>query len=338
MDFIDQVKIFVKAGDGGRGCLSFRREKFVPRGGPNGGDGGNGGSVVIIADPRMTTLLDLKYQKHYQGKRGEHGLGSNMHGANSPDLIISVPLGTIIKELDTGRVIKDLLEPGDSVVVAKGGRGGRGNARFVSSTNRAPRIAEDGEEGEEHWLELDLKLIADVALVGYPNAGKSTFISRISAAHPKVADYPFTTLVPHLGVVKLPDFTSFVVADIPGLIEGAHRGIGLGDRFLRHVERTKLLLHLIDISFMGGDTKEAFEAINRELLLFNSNLAEKPQIVVATKMDSRDEEKFDALKQVCQKQNLPLFPVSSHTGEGIDSLLLFIGKKLQEIKKSDERA
>lgn len=328
MDFVDQVTIHVKAGDGGRGCVSFRREKYVPRGGPNGGDGGNGGDVIIQAHSQLTTLLDLKYQKRYQAKRGEHGKGSDKHGRNAPDLIIKVPLGSVVRETETGRVLKDLIEPDDSIIVAKGGRGGRGNARFLTAQQRAPHFAEDGEEGEECWLQLDLKLLADVGLVGYPNAGKSTLISRISSAHPKVADYPFTTLTPNLGVVRLPDYRSFVVADIPGLIEGAHQGVGLGDRFLRHIERTKLLLHLVDVSVAADDPVINLRNINRELESFNPLLMEKSQIVVATKIDSLEKDKLSALQSFCEEIALPLIPISSHTGEGINVLLQKVSYEL----------
>ncbi len=328
MDFVDQLKIFVKAGDGGRGCVSFRREKYVPRGGPNGGDGGNGGDVILRVDPQLATLLDLSFQRQYRAKRGAHGQGSDKHGRNADTLVIPVPPGTIVRELDTGRVLKDLVAPGQSLLVAKGGRGGRGNARFASSQQRAPRFAEEGKEGEEYWLQLELKLLADVGLIGCPNAGKSTLISRISAAHPKVAAYPFTTLVPHLGVVKLPDFRSFVVADIPGLIVGAHQGAGLGDRFLQHVERTRLFLHLVDVSPLGGDPVAELENINQELLLFNPDLAIRPQLVVATKIDSLQAEKLEALKQFCAAEGLPLFPISAHSGEGVTTLLQQVSQRL----------
>ncbi len=332
MYFVDQIKIFVKAGDGGRGCMSFRREKYVPRGGPNGGDGGNGGDVIIRANPQMATLLDLSFHRHCHAKRGAHGQGSDKHGRNAPPLIIEVPLGTVIKEAETSLVIKDLVSAGEQVCVARGGRGGRGNARFATAERRAPTFAEDGLEGEERWLQLDLKVLADVGLVGYPNAGKSTLISRISSACPKVADYPFTTLTPHLGVVKRPDFSSFVVADIPGLIEGAHRGVGLGDRFLRHVERTKLFLHLVDVSCLGDDPVASFENINRELRLFNPELGEKVQLVVASKMDSQEAHKFAALKRYCVDNKLSLFPVSAHSGEGLEPLLQEISRRLERIK------
>ncbi len=331
MDFVDQIKIFVKAGDGGRGCVSFRREKYVPHGGPNGGDGGNGGDVIFRVDPQLATLLDLSFQKQCRAKRGGHGGSSDKHGRNAEHLIISVPPGTIVREVDTGRALKDLLSSGQTLLAAKGGQGGRGNARFATSRQRTPRFAEEGKEGEEYWLQLELKLLADVGLIGCPNAGKSTLISRISAAHPKVAAYPFTTLVPHLGVVKLPDFRSFVVADIPGLIAGAHQGTGLGDRFLRHVERTRLFLHLVDVSCLGGDPAADLEDINRELVLFNPDLATRPQLIVATKIDSLEAEKLEDLKQFCATKDLPLFPISAHSGEGLTTLLQQVSQRLGQL-------
>ncbi len=273
MHFVDEVKIYVKAGDGGRGCVSFRREKCVPKGGPDGGDGGRGGDIILKVDDRLHTLLDLRYQRHYKAKRGEHGRGSGQHGKDAPDLIIRVPAGTIIKEQEGG-FIADLTKDGQQIIIAKAGRGGRGNARFASSTNQAPRYAQPGTTGEERWLALNLKLLADVGLLGFPNAGKSTLISRISQARPKVADYPFTTLTPNLGVVKSGDYKSFVVADIPGLLPGAHQGVGLGDRFLKHIERTKILVHLIDIS-QGAERDPVIEykTINNELAQFSPKLA-----------------------------------------------------------------
>ena len=282
--FVDEVDIRVIAGDGGRGCVSFRREKFVPRGGPNGGDGGNGGSVYVVASPRKNTLVDFRYHPEFEARRGRHGQGSNKTGQTSEDLEIEVPIGTLVFEKSAGadsagddlRLFADLTEDGQRVLVAKGGHGGRGNARFVSSTNRAPRRSEPGEEGEERYLRLQLKLLADVGLVGFPNVGKSTLIARISAARPKIADYPFTTLTPNLGVVSLGDDRSFVVADVPGLIEGAHGGQGLGDRFLRHIERTKVLIHVVDVSGASGrDPVNDFKVIVKELQLFDPAVASK---------------------------------------------------------------
>src|SRR5437762_9211072 len=264
--FVDEIDIFVKGGDGGAGCVSFRREKYVPRGGPDGGDGGDGGSVWLEADAALTTLLDFHYKRHYHAERGTHGEGSNRHGATGQDLVLRVPIGTVATDRDTGTLIGDLAVPGQRVLAIAGSRGGRGNARFASSTNRAPRRADLGRPGPERWLHLELKLLADVELVGFPNAGKSTLISRLSAARPKIADYPFTTLEPQLGVVQLEDFRSFVIADIPGLIEGAHLGQGLGIQFLRHIERTRLLAHLVDVSeFSGREPVQASELIVQEL-------------------------------------------------------------------------
>ncbi|MBI5788075.1 MAG: GTPase ObgE [Candidatus Schekmanbacteria bacterium] len=331
MDFVDQVKIFVKAGNGGRGCIAFRREKYVPHGGPSGGDGGNGGDVLIKADPQLTTLLDLRYQKHYRAQDGEHGLGSDCHGQSRAALIIPVPVGSIIKELETGHILKDLSHAEDAFVIAKGGRGGLGNARFATAQRRVPRFAQPGEEGEEHWLQIELKLLADVGLIGYPNVGKSTLISRITAAHPKIADYPFTTLMPQLGVVKMADYRSFIVADIPGLIAGAHQGTGLGDRFLRHIERTKLLLHLVDVSPSGGTPQTNLEAINKELGLFNPQLLEKPQLIVATKLEVADREKLSQLEQICTDKNWELFKISAHTGEGLNKLLYAVSQQLNRL-------
>ena len=286
MKFIDEVKIRVIAGDGGRGCVSFRREKFIPRGGPNGGNGGKGGDVIALADPQLTTLLDLRYQKQYKAGRGEHGLGKDQHGRTGEDRIIKVPVGTIIRDVGSGELLGDLKEAQQQVVVAAGGRGGKGNAHFVSSTNRSPRFAQPGEPGEDKELEIELRLLADVGIIGLPNAGKSTLIAAISAVRPKIADYPFTTLVPNLGVVGYGEGKSFVVADIPGLIEGAHEGHGLGDKFLRHVTRTSLLIHLLDVSNIDEEDPLAqWRTVNRELELFDSDLGQKPQIVVANKID-----------------------------------------------------
>ena len=325
--FVDEVDIHVQAGSGGNGCLSFRREKFVPRGGPDGGDGGHGGSVIIVATATRNTLVDFRFHPEFEAKRGQHGQGSNRTGHSADDLEIAVPVGTLVFEKDPEttelRLLADLAEEGQRVVVAKGGRGGRGNARFVSSTNRAPRRTEPGIEGEEKHLQLQLKLIADVGLVGFPNAGKSTLISRISAARPKIADYPFTTLVPNLGVVRLDDERSFVVADVPGLIKGAHEGHGLGHQFLRHIERTKVLVHLVDVSGASGrEPVEDFDTIVEELQRFSPAVAAKPQIVIATKMDAVDDPaRVKVLERHVKKQKLPFLKVSAATGEGIDALL-----------------
>jgi GTP-binding protein len=324
--FVDQVDIHVAAGDGGAGCLSFRREKYVPRGGPDGGDGGAGGSVYIVATRRKNTLVDFRFHPEFEARRGQHGQGSNRTGPQGEDLEIDVPIGTLVYEqLAAGeaRLVADLAEEGQRVLIAKGGRGGLGNAQFATSTNRAPRKTQPGEPGEEKRLRLELKLLADVGLVGFPNAGKSTLIARISAARPKIADYPFTTLTPNLGVVSMGDDRSFVVADVPGLIEGAHAGQGLGHQFLRHIERTKVLIHLVDVSSASGrDPVQDFETINEELRLFDRKVAAKPQIVAANKMDALDDpERLAALERRVKKAKLPLFRISGVTGEGVRALL-----------------
>ena len=325
--FVDEVDIHVTAGDGGRGCLSFRREKFVPRGGPDGGDGGTGGSVFIVATLTKNTLIDFRFHPEFEAKGGHHGQGANKTGQTAYDLEIPVPIGTLVFQKDptSGEVtpMADLTEEGQRVLVAKGGRGGRGNARFVSSTNRAPRRTEPGVAGEERFLRLQLKLIADVGIVGFPNAGKSTLISRISAARPKIADYPFTTLSPNLGVVRLGDDRSFVAADVPGLIEGAHTGHGLGHQFLRHIERTKVLVHLVDVSGASGrDPVQDFDTILEELRLFDAKVAAKPQLVTATKMDAVDDpSRVEALEHHVRALDLPFFRISAVTGTGLDDLL-----------------
>jgi GTP-binding protein len=324
--FVDEVDIHVTAGDGGRGCLSFRREKFIPRGGPDGGDGGVGGSVYIVATPRKNTLIDFRFHPEFEARGGRHGQGANKTGHSADDLEIEVPIGTLVYARDPAgdiTLLADLVENGQKVLVAKGGRGGRGNAQFVSSTNRAPRRTEPGESGEERFLRLQLKLLADVGLVGFPNAGKSTLIARISAARPKIADYPFTTLTPNLGVVTLSDDRSFVVADVPGLIKGAHAGQGLGDRFLRHIERTKVLIHLVDVSSASGrDPVEDFDTIVEELRLFDAKVAAKPQIVAANKIDALDDRsRLTRLEKHVKKLGLPLHRISGVTGEGVDALL-----------------
>ena len=326
--FVDEVEIHVVAGDGGNGCLAFRREKYVPRGGPSGGDGGHGGSIFVVASPHTNTLINYRFHPEFDAERGQHGMGSNCTGHNGEDLELAVPIGTFVYE-GTGdpeqpwRRLADLAREGDRVLVAQGGHGGRGNARFASSTNRAPRRTEPGRPGEEKQLRLELKLLADVGLVGFPNAGKSTLIARISAARPKIADYPFTTLTPNLGVVRLSDDRSFVVADVPGLIEGAHRGSGLGHQFLRHLERTKVLVHLVDISSASGrDPVIDLETVRRELELFQPALAAKPQIVAANKMDAVDEpDRVRALEERAAALGLPFFRISGVTGEGVPALL-----------------
>lgn len=337
MQFVDYVKINVKAGDGGRGCISFRREKYVPKGGPDGGDGGRGGHIIIKATDRLNTLLDLKYRRTYKAERGHHGKGKNMHGSNGKDLIVNVPVGTVIKDALTNELIADLDKNGMEIIVARGGKGGLGNAHFVTPVRQAPKFAQPGEKGEEKSLILELKLLADVGLIGLPNAGKSTFLSVISSAKPKIAEYPFTTLTPVLGVVKLKDYKSFVVTDIPGLIEGAHKGAGLGYQFLRHVERTSLLLHLIDISDIGiGDPVENLKKINRELELYNKELVEKPQIVIGTKLDiSIEKKRLYRLEEYCKINNMEFFPISSLTKKGIEPLLYYISTKLEESRRSE---
>jgi len=337
--FVDEVDIHVAAGHGGRGAMSFRREKFVPRGGPNGGDGGEGGSVYIRTDANLNTLVNFRFQKNFEAQRGGQGEGSNRTGRDGADVELRVPIGTVVYErLPDGTVaqLADLTEPDQRVAIAKGGIGGQGNARFATSTNRAPRHAQPGMPGEERDLRLHLKLLADVGLVGFPNAGKSTLISRISAARPKIADYPFTTLIPNLGVVGLSDDRSFVVADVPGLIEGAHTGHGLGHRFLSHLERTKVLVHLVDLSSVSGrDTVQDFDVITRELALFpgrdaaGERLADKPVLVAANKLDALDEpDRLARLEAHLKSAGIPLYAVSAATGEGLDKLLEAIWREV----------
>jgi GTP-binding protein len=322
--FIDEVIISVKAGDGGNGCLAFRREKYVPRGGPSGGDGGRGGDVILVASQHYNTLLHLRFNPEHKAERGRHGEGSNRKGREGVSVEVPMPVGTVVQDAETGQVLHDFTAPGDRFVVAKGGRGGKGNARYATSTHQAPTEHQDGFPGEERRLRLELKLLADVGLVGFPNAGKSTLISRISAARPKIADYPFTTLEPHLGVVTddSDQNRTFVVADIPGLIEGAHTGHGLGIQFLRHIERTRLLAHLVDISdSTGRDPVHDFEIVMGELASFSEDLAAKPMIVVATKLDAaQDPERPAALEALALARGLPFFKISSVTGEGIAAL------------------
>ncbi len=320
--FVDEVRVFVKAGDGGRGCVSFRREKYVPRGGPDGGDGGRGGSVILVADPGLTTLLDFRYRRHYAAARGEPGMGSDKHGANAPDLVLRVPVGTVVRERDTGLLLGELTRGAQRLVVAQGGRGGRGNARFATSTRRAPRIAEPGGTAEERWLALELKLLADVGVVGFPNAGKSTLVARLSAARPKIASYPFTTLVPTLGLVRVDDERSFVIADIPGLIPGASEGKGLGLRFLRHVERTRVLVHLLDLDpATGRDPVEDWRLIQHELAEYSPELARRPQILAANKVDVEGSQpRLERVRALAEREGLPLVSISARTGAGLDEL------------------
>jgi len=327
--FIDRAKIRVIAGDGGNGCLAFRREKYVPKGGPSGGDGGKGGDVYIECSDRVNTLLHFQYKRVFRAQRGRHGEGDKRHGKDGKDITIPVPPGTQAYGTPGDLLIHDFAHPGERVRVAAGGRGGRGNARFATSTNQAPRHTEPGEAGEQADLSLILKLIADVGLVGLPNAGKSTLISRISAAKPKIADYPFTTLVPHLGVVQLQDFRSFVVADIPGLIEGAHEGHGLGDRFLQHVERTRVLVHMIDVSNESRNPVSDYNSIVRELELFDADLLKRKQLIVASKLDAlSDRRALSRLKSMCTRRKLPFLGISAVTGEGIKELIATLDKML----------
>jgi len=332
MQFIDYAKIFVRSGDGGKGCVSFRREKYVPKGGPDGGDGGKGGSIIIQASNQINTLLDFRYKREYHARNGQNGMGKKMHGKNADDLIIPVPAGTVIKDADSNEVVADLIQDGDYFIGAKGGRGGLGNAHFATATKQVPRYAQPGESGEEKWLILELKLLADIGLIGFPNAGKSTLISVISSAKPKIADYPFTTLVPNLGVVKLKDHMTCVVADIPGLIEGAHKGAGLGSRFLRHIERTRKFLHLIDVSdTTGDDPVERYLKIRKELGMYSPDLLLKPETVVASKIDSvTDKARIDMLEKYCKNNNIDFLKISSVTGIGIRSLLNHLRKSLAE--------
>jgi len=326
--FVDEVDIHVAAGKGGRGCLAFRREKFVPRGGPSGGDGGHGGSVFIVASPHTNTLINFRFHPEFTAERGQHGMGSNRTGHGGQDLELAVPIGTLVYERTDDperpyRLLADLADEGQRVLVARGGRGGLGNAHFASSTNRAPRKVQPGEPGEIKDLRLELKLLADVGLVGFPNAGKSTLISRVSAARPKIADYPFTTLTPNLGVVRLSDDRSFVVADVPGLIEGAHRGLGLGHQFLRHLERTKVLVHLVDVSEGSGrNPVDDLDTVRRELEFFQPAFAARPQLVAANKMDAvGDAARVEALARRASELGLPFFRVSGVTGAGVPELL-----------------
>ncbi len=337
MSFVDEITVYVKSGDGGDGCVSFRREKFVPKGGPNGGDGGRGGNIYIVTDGNLSSLMDLKYKHRFNAQRGRHGMGKNCHGRAGSDITIRVPVGTVVTDAESGDVIADLVKIDEKLLVAQGGRGGKGNARFATSTNQAPRYAEPGEPGEEKKIRLELKLLADVGIIGLPNAGKSTLISRISASHSKVAPYPFTTLSPHLGVVNFHDFRSFVVADIPGLIKGAHKGVGLGLKFLRHIERTNLLLHIIDASADIPDAPlKDFETIQEELKAYGHGLTEKKQIVVLNKIDILGKNK-DRLSDACRLFDdigADVCAVSALTGEGIDGLIERVGDNLLKEKES----
>ena len=332
--FVDEIDIFVKGGDGGAGCVSFRREKYVPRGGPDGGDGGDGGSVWLEADPALTTLLDYHYKRHYHAERGQHGEGSNRHGASGSDLVLRVPLGTVVADRDTGERLGDLTATGQRILTVRGARGGRGNARFATSTNRAPRRADLGRPGAERWLHLELKLLADVGVIGFPNAGKSTLVSRVSAAKPKIADYPFTTLEPTLGIVRVDDERTFVIADLPGLIPGAAEGRGLGHQFLRHTERTRLLLHMLDLDPQTArDPVDDLDVTNRELGAYSPALAARPQIVVANKADLPETQaRREAIERHCAAHGLPFHVISAVTGAGLVGLLKSVAKKLEELR------
>lgn len=331
--FIDVAKIHVKGGKGGDGAVAFRREKYEPAGGPAGGDGGHGGSVILKVNEGIRTLMDFRYKKHYNAENGENGKSKNQYGKKGKDLILKVPPGTIVKDAERGLIIADLTKNGQEFVVAKGGRGGRGNTKFTTSTRQAPRFAEPGEKGEERWILLELKLLADVGLIGFPNVGKSTLLSIVTAAKPKIANYHFTTLTPNLGVVELEDGKSYVMADIPGLIEGAHEGIGLGHEFLRHIERTRLLVHIIDASGQEGrDPVEDFYKINEELERYSPKLAKKPQIVVANKMDlPQSKEGLEKLKRELEKLNYEVYEISAATKQGVGELKYIIWNKLLEI-------
>src|SRR5580704_9512595 len=341
--FVDEAKIRVKAGNGGNGCMAFRREKFVPRGGPSGGDGGHGGDVIMESSERHNTLVHFRFNPEYKAERGRHGEGSNKTGREGENIVLKVPVGTIVYDELTGELVHDFSHPDEHVVIAHGGRGGRGNARFATSVHQAPREHEEGYPGEERDLRLELKLLADIGLVGYPNAGKSTLISRISAAKPKIADYPFTTLQPNLGVVVVgepPDDVSFVVADIPGLIEGASEGAGLGMQFLRHIERTRFLVHLIDVSDSSGrsDPVQDYEVITHELANFGSGLGAKPTIVAASKIDVANKEKLAKLKRYCKRKKLEIYAISAVTGAGIEELKWAMAKRVVRDSKTETEA
>ncbi|MGE6751898.1 GTPase ObgE [Rossellomorea sp. NPDC071047] len=328
--FIDQVKVYTKGGDGGNGMVAFRREKYVPKGGPAGGDGGHGADVIFEVDEGLRTLMDFRYQRHFKATRGEHGMSKNQHGRNAEDMVVKVPPGTVVKDDDTGETIADLVQHGQRAVITKGGRGGRGNSRFATPANPAPELSEKGEPGQERYIVMELKLLADVGLVGFPSVGKSTLLSVVSAAKPKIASYHFTTIVPNLGMVETGDGRSFVMADLPGLIEGAHEGVGLGHQFLRHIERTRVIVHVIDMSGMEGrDPYEDYLTINEELKQYNLRLTERPQIIVANKMDMPDsEENLKSFKEKLQ-EDFPVFPISAVTRQGLSELLYAVADKVE---------
>lgn len=332
--FVDEAHIRVRPGDGGRGCVSFRREAYVPRGGPDGGDGGDGGSVSLVASRSYRTLSDQRYRREYRAEHGAHGRGKTMHGRRGADLVISVPLGTLVVDDETGEVLADLIDDGQQVLVARGGKGGRGNARFATPVRQAPRHAQPGEQGQERRLHLTLKLLADVGLIGLPNAGKSALLCCISAAHSKVAEYPFTTLSPHLGTVEVEPLGTLVVADIPGLIEGASAGAGLGIRFLRHIERTRLLVHVIDVSDEARDPLNALSVVEGELGAFDPGLLRRPRVIAANKIDLPHGTHLTALRALCGDSGLPLFPISAVTGEGVPSLVRYLADRIKTVQSS----
>jgi GTP-binding protein len=330
--FVDEVTVEVKAGNGGNGAVSFRKEKFVPHGGPNGGDGGKGGDITLEADSNLSTLLDFRYQRKFDADRGVHGIGRDMHGSNAADLTLKVPIGTVATDVNTGQVLADLTHHGQRAMIARGGQGGQGNAHFASSVQQAPKFAENGEPGEERTVKLELKLLADVGLIGYPNVGKSTLIAALSAARPKIADYPFTTLIPNLGVVRVDEERTFVAADIPGLIEGASEGIGLGHQFLRHVERTRLLVHVIDVSGLSGrDPLDDYAIINRELAAYDERLSELPQVIALNKIDLVDAGTVDLYHAEFSSEDRPVFDLSAATRVGLEPLVYYLAERLSEM-------
>lgn len=332
--FVDKVKVYVKGGDGGNGMVAFRREKYVPYGGPAGGDGGKGGDVVFVVEEGLRTLMDFRYQRHFKAKRGENGRSKSQHGAGADDLVVKVPPGTVVRDAETGELLADLVEHGQRAVVARGGKGGRGNIRFATPVNPAPEIAENGDLGEERWVELELKVLADIGLVGYPSVGKSTLLSVVSAAKPKIAAYHFTTLVPNLGVVRIDDGRSFVIADLPGLIEGAHEGVGLGHQFLRHIERTKVIIHVIDMAGSEGrDPYEDYLQINEELKLYRQDLAHRPQIIAANKMDLPEAEEQLELFREQLDADIPIYPISAATRQGLKELMYAAADLLDKVER-----
>ncbi len=335
--FTDYAKVIIKSGDGGNGAITFRREKYVAAGGPDGGDGGNGGSIYFVVDPDANTLVDFRYKKKFKAENGQNGSGNRCYGKSGQDLYVKVPRGTVVKEAKTGKVLADLSEEGQKELILPGGRGGKGNSHFATSTRQAPRFAQDGEKGIELEVILELKLLADVGLIGFPNVGKSTFLSIVTSATPKIADYHFTTIIPNLGVAKTEYGDSFVIADIPGLIEGASEGIGLGIQFLRHVERTRLLLHFIDVSGQEGrNPVEDFYVIQEELKKYNEKLSKREQIIVANKIDiMQDEELYRSLEKVAQKENMKIFKISAASRQGIDELMKFVAEELKKLPKEE---